>query len=311
MEEIINRYKDINGYINDSEKLYNELKANKYSLTDIINVMKNIKITNEEIIRNLDKDNKKREKLINEKNNIVINNYVKEEKVTINKKDSNKNNRDINISFYIDYINNYLENDLFLNILPKNNTKDSINIIDNILVYVLKEISFYEYNLVYDNDAYSIKYITDEIIKYKYIYKKILDYKINLNKVNDGTLNNELTYFMDNKIPNVFKDVNDLETMKSIIKLLKSIEDGIFLNIKAFTNNDKLKGIFEVRDLNKRNRVIFEFIGNGKCSIICSLINKTDSNSKYKDNLYNQIRKYKDNINNLSKYDIKRLVLGE
>lgn len=313
MEKIFSKYRDEYGYIINLEDLYKQLKRNNYDIKDIIQILNSIKVSNYNILKELIISNKNREKLAKRKDNIEINNYIKKDK---EKKyiDKIKKERDhINILFYIEYINSKLENDEFLNILPKDNNKESLNIIDSILINYLKEIKFLEYILITEKD--DINFITNELIKYKYIFNKIMEYKKGLCIVLEDSFKNNLIYFMDNDIPYVFKEIlNDIDNIKSILKLLKSIENGNFLNIKAFTNNDKFKGLFEVRDLSKRNRVIFEFIGNGKCSIICSIINKTDANSKYKDNLYNHIKKYRDNINNIKSIeinDIKRLILGD
>ena len=78
-------------------------------------------------------------------------------------------------------------------------------------------------------------------------------------------------------------------------------------NIKSFKNNDKLRKIFEVRNLSKRVRVLFE-IKDDCYVIICSIINKTDSNSKYKENIINQVKRYRENQTVSIK---KELVAGE
>lgn len=315
MEKILNKYRDNNGYIKNLKDLYYELINNKYSNSDIIKIFNNIYLNNKKILNNIKSINENNKRIIETKNINNINNYVKKEKIVEHKikKDTKSSINNINIEFYIDYINNNIDNDKFIDILPKDNSKDSIMIIDTILAYYLKEINFLEYNLINEKDEDTIKLITDELLKYRYLLNKLIDYKNNLNTIKENTLQNNLVYFMENDIPYIFKDITDIDNLKSIIRLLQSIENGNFLNIKAFTGNEKLKGLFEVRDLSKRNRVIFEHINGGKYCIICSIINKTETNSKYKENLYNNIKKYRENNNlqNIETKTIKKLFLGD
>ena len=301
MTNIINKYKDDKGYVSDVKSLYQELKNNNYDIDIIIKVMNNISVENNTILKKLKKENEKELNILKSKKK-EFKNYIKEtvDKVVKNNKDKDK----INIDGYIYFIGNNLDN--FTSVMPKNNNKESILIIDSLLAHYYKEITFLQYNLITDNDTY----IIDELNKNLYIYNSLIDYKKSLSFITENNTKNNLVYYMENDIPNVFRDIYDLETKKSIIKLLESIENGTFINIKAFTNNDKLKGIFEVRDLQKRTRVIFEIVDN-KYVIICSLIDKTNSNSIYKERLYNQIIKYKSNMNLSDIDDIKRLILED
>lgn len=313
MEEILIKYKDSNGYVFDIENLYVELKNNNFSIDDIISILNKVQINNKNIFRKIIFINEKEKNVIKQREKVCYKDYIKV--LGKQKKEHNTDSKkyNINLDFYMKYINEHLEDD-FCDILPKNYSNDSLVIIDTILTVYIKEINFFKYNLLHEKDESNIIYIQNEIIKNEYIFNKIKNYKMSLIELNDKYSKNDIVYFMDRGIPNVFKDIdNDLEIKKSILRLIESIEYGVFNNIKSFTNNNKLKGIFEVRDLSKRTRVLFELVGEGKYSIICSICNKTDSNSKYKEYINNQIKKYRNSTsNNIKSIDnIKKLVLGD
>ena len=301
------KFEDENGYISNLEAVHIMLKNNNYKKEDIIKILSELYLKNKEITKNITKENRellefsKKTKLFNEKNyekKIREESIIKEKNIILSENG--------NYNFYIDYIENNYDND-FLNILPKNNDDNSLKIIDMVIIHYLREINLLKYNLVNETNDDDIKYIQDNLIKDEYIYNKIYEYKnnlININLEEEETLLNNVVYFMNEDIPYVYYDImDDPDSLDSIIKLIESIEIGTFKNIKAFSNNDKFRGLFEVRDITNKTRVIFDMIGKGQYCIIYALTNKTDTNSIYKEQ--------QNNYNSFNADNIKKLVKGD
>ena len=85
----------------------------------------------------------------------------------------------------------------------------------------------------------------------------------------------------------------DKSFYERIASLLNSIKDGTFKNVKRLTENDKVKGIPEVKAY--QVRVVFERISSNQYVIISIFTKKTDSDKAYRQNLETKISNYKKN----------------
>ena len=85
----------------------------------------------------------------------------------------------------------------------------------------------------------------------------------------------------------------DKSFYERIASLLNSIKDGTFKDVKRLTENDKVKGIPEVRAY--QVRVVFERISPNQYVIISIFTKKTDSDKAYRQNLETKISNYKNN----------------
>jgi len=96
----------------------------------------------------------------------------------------------------------------------------------------------------------------------------------------------------------LYCDIEDsIESFESIKMLINSIKTGRFKNLKNFSNNDKTKGLLEVRDISNKTRILFEPIGNKTYCIIGGIVDKRETNSIYKERLINRFSKYKNDKN--------------
>ena len=107
------------------------------------------------------------------------------------------------------------------------------------------------------------------------------------------------------------------ESYESIKELMESLKNRTFKNLKSFTDNEKIKGLFEVRSLNSNcnNRVLFTFLGNHKICVIGAIINKKETNKIYRSRLQKRYQNYKNNIDKIisesSDNYIKKLFKGD
>lgn len=83
----------------------------------------------------------------------------------------------------------------------------------------------------------------------------------------------------------------DSSFYERIVELLKSIKDGTFKNVKRLVENDKVKGIPEVKGY--QVRVVFERISSNQYVIISIFTKKSDSDRAYRQNLEQKIGRYK------------------
>ncbi len=84
------------------------------------------------------------------------------------------------------------------------------------------------------------------------------------------------------------------EYYESFLSLFSSIQNGSFKNVKYFgSTNSKIAGISEVRDLGSDTRVVFDRIGKDTYAIITAFIKKTQKSKGYKDQLTRKIAGYK------------------
>lgn len=321
-EEIINKidefidklskeFMDERDYVLDLRGLYNELKevipevnakATIFNLyfnnIDIILELRNKNINNEKI------------KTLREKRKQLID-YVSSIKDEA-KEQKNKRKEEIDISFYIEFIEDS-QDDSYINILPTSNDKESLKIIDSILSYYLKEINTLKYLLSLSDDNEYI-YILE---KNNNIFCMILEYKTKLLTEPENNLEveqNEVVYYMNGDLSYLYSDIVDSpEIYASIKTLVDSIKNGSFKNIRYFTNNGKTKGLVEVRDIRNSTRVLFDIVGYKKYCIIGAIIGKKETNSIYKDRLISRYTKYKLERNNYvsNSFELKKVLRGD
>lgn len=318
MEKIINKYKDENGLIRNLFDLYREL-TNVLSKTEALKQIKKLSEENIIILRRTKRENIEMEKIILSRNLEVENiEYIQQEEITKPPKTiEQKINIEIDkdIEFYISYIEENLMDNAYLEILPKNNDRESIEILIKLLNYFKSKISLSEYFLSLETNLTEIAFLENELAKYYPIYKTIKEYKEslkNITEIEKKEFKNKVSYFMYGDIPYIYKDIEDNpESFETVLKLIESIEDGTFKNIDSFTN--KLKGLLEVKNLSKQVRVIFE-LDQGFYCIIGAILSKSETNSIHQEKLRNRYNIYKQNKEN-SKYEqeltLRKLLKGD
>ena len=169
--------------------------------------------------------------------------------------------------------------------------------------------------MITEKDKKEIDIMIEDLSKYESIFNNIKKHKESLyyneNKVQEK---NKLVFYMNKDKSFIYDDIVDYPNLyDSIYNLLKSIENGTFKNIKYFSNNDKLKGLCEVRDVANATRIIFDPLGDNTYCIIYAIVDKKESNHLYKQRLYLRYKRYcleKGNVKTLNNNeDIKKLLL--
>ena len=302
MVEIISKYKDNNGYVRELEQLRRELES-LVTKDEASSIIKEVYENNLKILKDLDKENRRLEsisKLKKKKKELLdYKLYKKEEKVKEDIKQIKVDKEYDDITFYIDFIELNIDNDSYLSVLPSTKNNNDIKLLDRIISYFIKEKNSYKQYLSFDGDLEALELYES----YDTVCKKLLDYKENLfiEEEKEEKVLNEVSYYMNGDEPYLYTDIEDYpETYESIEMLLNSLKKGEFKNIKTFNHNDKTKGLLELRDLTHRTRLLFDIVGRKKYCVIGAIVNKTDTNTLYKERLVTRYSKYKSEKDNIS-----------
>ena len=302
MVEIIFKYKDNNGYVRELEQLRRELES-LVTKDEASSIIKEVYENNLKILKDLDKENRRLESIskLKKKKKELLDYKLdkKEEKVKEDTKQIKVGKEYDDITFYIDFIELNIDNDSYLSVLPSTKNNNDIKLLDRIISYFIKEKNSYKQYLSFDGDDEALELYES----YDTVCNKLLDYKENLfiEEEKEEKVLNEVSYYMNGDEPYLYTDIEDYpETYESIEMLLNSLKKGEFKNIKTFNHNDKTKGLLELRDLTHRTRLLFDIVGRKKYCVIGAIVNKTDTNTLYKERLVTRYSKYKSEKDNIS-----------
>lgn len=309
MSEIYEKFQDNNKFVSNLHMLYKEL------LISGIDKKMALDIINKVYLNNIDIKKETSEYYQSEVNiykTIIENNdYQNYKKNEDNKSKQNqhKTNYDNYASnnYYYYFIEESLKNDDYLDILPKEYTKDSIKIFAKILNYFLVSLQFYRSLLTIETNDDDIKLITNKIIDIEKKFNEIIDYKELLkNNDKDTPINeNKLIFFMNGDEPYIYYDIVETPTIyTSIKKLLDSIKYGTFKNLSKFVG---YKNLLEVRDISSQTRILFER-KNRAYVILGAITNKAETNKLYREKLNNRIKTYKNSTVTLEELKEKSLL---
>ena len=222
-------------------------------------------------------------------------------KTTLEKKEELKEKikiSDDEVEYYFEEFMNLEENlnERYLETLPSIKHERYYEIIEIILLKLnelLKEWNEYFHDSTLKKEELLIIKKEIQLIKER---KKILikAYNRTIEENNKEEKENQLL-FLQTDAGNI-QAIEEIESIDSsfyerIAELLNSIKDGTFKNIKKLTENDKVKGIPEVKDY--QVRVVFERISYNQYVIISIFTKKTYSDKAYRQNLEQKIGKYK------------------
>ena len=302
MVEIIFKYKDNNGYVRELEQLRRELES-LVTKDEASSIIKELYDNNLKILKDLDKENRRLESIskLKKKKKELLDYKLdkKEEKIKEDTKQIKVGKEYDDITFYIDFIELNIDNDSYLSVLPSTKNNNDIKLLDRIISYFIKEKNSYKQYLSFDGDLEALELYES----YDTVCKKLLDYKENLfiEEEKEEKILNEVSYYMNGDEPYLYTDIEDYpETYESIEMLLNSLKKGEFKNIKTFNHNEKTKGLLELRDLTHRTRLLFDIVGRKKYCVIGAVVNKTDTNTLYKERLVSRYSKYKLEKDNIS-----------
>ena len=303
LDEIIEKYCNNSLFINidniEPYLLELSIESRNKLLKEIFNYNKNIykelKKQNEEYLKILNSNNENLTKPVNKINKVKNSLYKEDDRIS--------QVLNIDISFYLDcmsHMQNLSELDEFL---PDKANENYTDIINSILIKLLEE------KVIIQRLMKETKKEDPDMIYYKEELTKVLE-KINYIK----NYNNRITVFKENFVKKtnhiIFLNTNALNNcfMNDILKnidehyygyvkdLLESIKYGSFKNVKSFTGNDKLTGLFEVKL--SQVRIIFRRLQPGVYVVVQVLIKKFQQTHQYhtsmiaRNNLYNSNEPY-------------------
>lgn len=300
LEEIIEKY--------CSNALFIDIDSIEQYLSELSIVNRNILLMeiydyNNKIYKKLEKQNKEYLKLLNsnKENSASKISKIKQVKDKLYLEDVNSKNQELklDISFYmacIENIENLFEID---EILPDKSNVDYVDIINSILIKLIEERVIIQ-RLIKEMDqndpdnAYYVEELEKVIKKINYI--KNYNARISLPKENVIKKQNHVIFLTTNMDNNCF--MNDLlknvdeHYYEYVKELLESIKNGSFKNVKAFTENNLLSGICEVKL--SQLRILFRRIKPGVYIVIQVLVKKFQTGHHYhsmmiaRNSLYNQ-----------------------
>ena len=299
MLDILN-YRKNSRFINDLDSLFANLDDD-ISITEKIEILKKISDYNNNVYNEVSKENKeyldilaRRENGIYSKNNKIekINEQISLDGIVDDK------SLKLDISFYIDFINSIDNVEELTDVLPLKITENYENIINLILVNLLKEEVIIKVLLKdIDKDDKDYNYYIEE---YNRVHNKINYIKNYLKVLNESPntikekKENNIVFLNTGSGNNCF--LNDLKSIDNhyytgFIELLESIKNSTFKNVKNFVDNKQLLGLSEVKGY--QVRVIFKRLNNNTYCVLQALVKKQDNDQYYRDMLVSRYGLYK------------------
>lgn len=223
----------------------------------------------------------------------------KKQEIETPKKETN-NDFEREVSFYIDSYNDIddsFTSDDLIELLPSEDNYDFKDIVLRLQAESLKYIKEISEIIIQDNDLSKneLNEYKNEITKEKRkidILSRIL--------VKTDTIPTEPKEKNDIiLVPTKFGNIRIIEELKQIsseyyprfLELINSIIDGSFKNVRAFTNNSGLNGIYEVKG--NQVRLIFTRVGKNAYSLIDLFIKKDMYATHHYDSLKVKVAEYR------------------
>ena len=184
-----------------------------------------------------------------------------------------------------------------LGLLPQEDDYDKERLVKRLYIEYCKKIreatNFIQTEMENGADEEELVPFYEEIRKYEEIKSSLrkstyLDQEI---EEEDIAKNNLLFLTTDSGRIRTFEAIDDIDSRcyPALSELFASIIDGTFKSGKAFTDNDKVGGILEVRNLEYQLRVIYAPIAPKYYAVLGVMIKKTDANSRYKQLLISMV----------------------
>lgn len=215
-------------------------------------------------------------------------------------KKEKKNDFEREVSFYIDSYNDIDDSFTFddlIELLPSEDNYDFKDIVLRLQAESLKYIKEISEIIIQDNDLSK-----DELNEYKNEItkeKRKIDILSRI-LVKTDTIPTETKEKNDIILaPTKFGNIRIIEELKQIsseyyprfLELINSIIDGSFKNVRAFTNNYDLNGIYEVKG--NQVRLIFTRVGKNAYSLIDLFIKKDMYATHHYDSLKIKVAEYR------------------
>lgn len=300
IEEIIDRFKSKNGFVENFDLIVEYLKANNFSIEDINETLMQILKYNQDLNDKIKKENDEIEKMIRNRQCSI---ESESEIVTTAEElisHFQLNDSKLDISYYKIQIDNCKNLDELESLLPKKTVENFDELINLILLCLLEEeMEFkqmlYENSETLDSDPEISNYVTEIHRKFE-IIKNYRDYKEMVQEEVDNTQNRLI--FLTTAYGNVcaLSDIKsiDSEYYGAFLNLLQSIINGTFKNVKSFTVQGSGTVMSEVKDF--KIRIVFVKLEPNVYIINSIFVKKVDSDLSYRNNLINRDALYRNKI---------------
>lgn len=303
MEEL-EKFKNNSQFINDIPHITEYIKDDSLTTLDVNAILMKINIYNNQVYTRLKKQVEKYKKVLKDRkeidgknvdNLIERKNIVKESVFSFEFEDQSLK---IDISFYLDLINECDSLDDIVDVLPTKETDNCFDIINLILLdFIQDQIIIKRLLKEEDSDTCVIDYYNSEYDMLSEKISIIKNYLLNLKvkqEVVDKKNNNVI--FLTTKTGNVCfeSDINrdlDKHYYNDVIIALESIKNGTFKGVKKFNDNEYLRGLCEVRS--NQIRIAFTRVNKNTYVVTHVFDKKCSTSSQYKNALTSRYEIYK------------------
>lgn len=184
----------------------------------------------------------------------------------------------IDVSMYIIKIKETDDANEIISILPERDNPDFDSILSSILINLYKEkVEIINFMNEQENRKEVESIFETELEQIDFKMETILDYKDFVEDIELPKETNNKIVFMKNSSfePVIFQNLKGYEEYyDSFLDLLNSIIDGSFKRMKAFTNNNKINNIYEVK--NFKTRILFSRLKDNVYVVIAAFVKKCD-----------------------------------
>jgi hypothetical protein len=302
-EEIIELYKDSDGYVLDINDLIRFLKEH----TEIDSKERNI-ILARIISWNIEVEKKNRETLLDRKSTTRKEETASQE--TTKKEERKKEESSlIDVTSYINALKQCDDDDFLTELLPSIYDTNYESIIGSIVLYFYREISIANSMLQGETDIECIEYLKSLIERSKTIIRIIKEYTEE-ETIEDETVEeeqfNRLIFLRKPTNNSLFidDDIDDISIEDDVLPILEDIIKGKNTREKRFHNENSLKGISAIR--RRDSRIIFVRLENNVILILGILVKRFQNTQSYRDMLESRAKTFraqkdelKENITNL------------
>ena len=289
-EEIINLYKDEDGFVLDIKNLIQFLKEHE----EIDRKERNA-IIEKIIFWNLSIDKKYRELLSDRKETVIKEEKVEQTPTFIESSEKEESSL-IDVSSYINAIKACDDDDFLTELLPSEYDTNYDSIIGSIVLYFYREISLANKMLLEETDKDGIDYLKSVIKRDKEIIRIIDEYTkeetLEVQEDLEEQKTNKLVFLRKPTSNSLYidDDIDDIAIEDDVLPILNDIITGRITKEKRF-HSSNLKGISAIR--RRDSRIIFVRLDNDIILILGILVKRFQNTQVYRDMLESRIKAFR------------------
>lgn len=268
--EIIDKYKNEYGYVENIEKISAVLKANQeLTIEDRSSILLLL------LEYNIKQDEINKAKLKTTAKRVSKEKELKEE---IKKKEEQEIVEDnlTDVAPYIEALKKCDDDDFLTEILPSIYDNNYESIIISIILQFYQEIALAEQMMCEEQDKESIDYLKELIKKDKKIISIIKEYNKEEEQVEEkeeSTTSNTLIFLpKESNSLYIDSDIDEIATEDDVLPILNDIKTNNITREKRFHNHQELKGISAIR--RRDSRIIFARLDNNIIVILGILVKR-------------------------------------